>query len=87
MEEPTNKGFLESAEGRKSSNRLTLIICAAICVFATIIEGGSMLISVVKDSAVIHQANWTEITYLVGVLLMGSGVIKAAQSLTINKTK
>lgn len=76
---PTSVGYLESNVNRKSSTRLNVIICACICVMAAGVEGAGKLVSIVRSDEVIVQANWQAITYMVGVLLLGNGVIKAAQ--------
>ena len=71
-------GYLESNVGRKSSSRLTIAICAAICLFAAGVEGAGKIISIAKgnDAA---AADWTGIAILVGALLLGNGALKAAQ--------
>jgi len=84
MDKKEDVGFLESNEGRKSSTRLTVIICAFICVFAALVEGtGELLTAHTKD--VVSQANWTEISYLVGTLLFGSTIIKGMQGYNAGK--
>ena len=71
-------GYLESNVGRKSSSRLTIAICAAICLFAAGVEGAGKIISIAKGSDA-AAADWTGIAILVGALLLGNGALKAAQ--------
>lgn len=72
-------GYLESEAGRKSGSRLNMIICAGICVFAALVEGGGEIITSVKGSE-INQADWQAIAILVGALLIGNGVVKGASA-------
>jgi len=79
-------GFLESEMGRKSSSRLTIIICACICVFAAGVEGVSKVMSVVKGAEA-AAADWAGVAFLVGALMLGNGALKAAQRLNSNAGK
>lgn len=76
-------GFLESAISRKSNSRLTVFLCAIICIWAAAVEGSAKLLSVAKDRAV--EADWTAIAILVGTLLLGNGALKVAQRIGVNK--
>lgn len=76
--ETVRVGFLESNTGRKSSSRLTVVICAAICLFAAGVEGAGKIISIAKGNEA-AAADWTGIAILVGALLLGNGALKAAQ--------
>lgn len=79
MEENVKQaGYLESAPGRKSNSRLTIAICACICIFATLIEGAAKIVSIIHDDK-IAEANWYGITTMVAVLLLGASATKAAQ--------
>lgn len=84
--EPTKVGFLESDAGRKSNNRLTVLVVAFICVWAALVEGGCKVVSVIKQQTVV-EANWESIAYLVAVTLLGATLIKAAQRTNINVGK
>ena len=77
-------GFLESEAGRKSSSRLNIIVCAAICVLAAVVEGGCKVYAVIKDKPPV-ESDWSAIAMLVGALLLGNGVVKAAQKLNFTK--
>lgn len=79
-------GFLESDRNRKSVSRLGIAITAAVCVLATLIEGGSKLLSVVKMEEVVN-ADWDAVAKLLGVLLVGTGAIKAAQGFKVSQLK
>lgn len=76
-------GYLESDTNRKSVSRLTIAICAGICIFATLVEGSGKILSIVKGSEAV-TADWTAISFLVGALLLGTGVTKAAQRINFN---
>lgn len=83
----TNKvGFLESAAGRKSNSNLTVAICAGICVFATLTEGCGKIVSIYKGDCTAN-ADWAAIALLVGAVLIGNGVTKAAKRVNINNAK
>ena len=78
-------GFLESSAGRKSNSRLTVIICACICVFAALIEGCGKIVSILKGDCT-ATADWESIAFLTAVILLGNAAVKAAQRLNINPT-
>ena len=85
-EQAVNKvGFLESENGRKSNSRLTVAICAGICIFAALIEGGGKIISIIKGNC-IATADWEAVAILVAVILFGAAGIKAAQRVNINQS-
>ena len=79
-------GFLESAVGRKSNSRLTIAICSGICIFATLVEGAGKILAIIKGNCNV-EANWYAIGVLVGAVLLGTGVTKAAQRININQPK
>lgn len=88
VNEVTGKvGFLESEMNRKSNSRLTIIICAFICVFAALVEGGCKVIATFQGKENPPAADWAAIAFLVGVLLLGNSALKLAQRFGVSKDK
>lgn len=78
-------GYTESNAGRKSVNRLIIMVSLFVCVFAALVEGGGEIITSIKGVPV-NPADWGAVAMLIGTLLLGSGGIKAAQALNKPKT-
>ena len=79
-------GFLESGLNRKSNSRLTIAICAGICIYAALIEGAGKIVSIIRNCDT-SNADWEAVAYLVGALLLGTGLVKGAQRINLNLTK
>jgi heme/copper-type cytochrome/quinol oxidase subunit 3 len=80
-----NEVVNERGDVEKSNDRRTVFIASLICVFVTVFEGATQIISMLTaevDEKVI-RADWQAVAMLCAVLLAGTGVVKGAQR--INK--